>query len=385
MTKSFSEEEIIYIVNSYGYNLISWGIITRPNYVRKVVDIEDKEGYKYKLPISRLIKNNGSCRFLDKSNPYSLENINLWILKNNFSFELSLNNEYVNSSCNLELICKKCGEKFYSPWAYIYSGTSCPYCSGREVGDKNNLEALYPEIAKEWNYSYNNGSPSQYTSGNTERFYWICSKCGYGKNGEWKTSIYNRKRGTGCPSCKGKVVSENNRLSTLYPEISLEWHPSLNKDVTPDNVSYGSEKRFWWLCSKCSFEWEATPNNRTNMESGCPRCSMSKGEKRIESWLFLNKIVFEREYDKFEDCKNINVLSFDFYLPDYNLCVEYNGEQHYREMGVWGGSDKLKRTIKNDKIKVKYCEDNNIVLLVIPYWNYNKIEEILEKTLSELG
>ena len=54
--------------------------------------------------------------------------------------------------------------------------------------------------------------------------------------------------GQGCPICSGKIVSDKNRLSTLYPEISLEWHPYKNRSLLPQDVSYGSTKKVWWIC-----------------------------------------------------------------------------------------------------------------------------------------
>jgi len=59
------------------------------------------------------------------------------------------------------------------------------------------------------------------------------------------------------------------------------------------------------------------------------------------------------------------------------MCIEYQGEQHYRPVSIFGGEDSFKSQIKRDKIKKKYCKSNNIELLIIPYW---KIEDA-EKTL----
>ena len=88
-----------------------------------------------------------------------------------------------------------------------------------------------------------------------------------------------------------------------------------------------------------------------------------------------NNIKYIREY-KFNNCKYINELRFDFYLPDYNICIEYNGKQHYMSIEFFGGIDKLNKQIINDKIKVKYCNNNNIQLIVIKY-----NEDIEEKLL----
>ncbi len=87
-------------------------------------------------------------------------------------------------------------------------------------------------------------------------------------------------------------------------------------------------------------------------------------------------------YNKsFETCRNKNVLPFDFYLSEYNICIEYDGIQHFESIEYFGGDDKLKYTKKLDNIKNKWCEDNKIKLIRISYKNYNNIENILQKEI----
>lgn len=92
----------------------------------------------------------------------------------------------------------------------------------------------------------------------------------------------------------------------------------------------------------------------------------SKGEKQISEILEKLNIKFKREY-KFDNCKNINVLSFDFYLPDYNFCIEYDGKQHYEPNDFFGGINSFEKIKHNDKIKNEYCKNNNIHLIRIRY------------------
>lgn len=88
-----------------------------------------------------------------------------------------------------------------------------------------------------------------------------------------------------------------------------------------------------------------------------------------------------REYS-FDDCRHINLLFFDFYLPNYNCCIEYDGEQHYKKT-KFSHDDFGKRKIR-DEIKNKYCDKNKIKLIRIPYWEYNKInEQYLLKKIEE--
>ena len=79
-----------------------------------------------------------------------------------------------------------------------------------------------------------------------------------------------------------------------------------------------------------------------------------------------NNIKFIQQH-KFDDCKNIKPLPFDFYLPDYNTCIEFNGKQHYEPIKYFGGRVVYDKLIKRDKIKMEYCNKNNIPLLIIKY------------------
>ena len=123
------------------------------------------------------------------------------------------------------------------------------------------------------------------------------------------------------------------------------------------------------------------PNEHLNKQSGCQLCSSSKGEKIIRQFLIKNKIKYVEQY-KFSECKNIKELPFDFYLPKLNVCVEYDGEQHFKSIDKWGGEDRFNDIKKNDNIKNEFCLNNKIELIRISYKEYNKIEDILtEKVL----
>ena len=84
----------------------------------------------------------------------------------------------------------------------------------------------------------------------------------------------------------------------------------------------------------------------------------------------------------FRDCKNKRVLPFDFYIYDYNITIEYQGIQHYSPIEFFGGHDALEYVKLNDSIKLNYCKNNNINLILLNYWDFDRIEEILSKELN---
>lgn len=139
----------------------------------------------------------------------------------------------------------------------------------------------------------------------------------------------------------------------------------------------------------CGGTWNCSPSNllryykKTNT---CPKCSkISKGEDKIKQFLISNNINFKTQF-KFKDCKKIRELRFDFAILDKNnnldCLIEYDGEQHYRLTRYVNKESMLKENQENDKIKSTYCQDHNIKLIRIPYWDLNKIEQILSMELE---
>ncbi len=185
--------------------------------------------------------------------------------------------------------------------------------------------------------------------------------------------------GRSCPICAGKQVVYETSLEYLRPDLVKEFLYSEN-EKTPNKLTKGSHENVYWQCLICEHKWWAKVSTRMNGK-GCPKCKESKGEKEIARFLNENNIKFERQY-KFNDCKNKQKLPFDFYLPDYNVCIEFQGLQHFREMGYFGGKEKLERTKLTDEIKEKYCHLNNIHLLKISYLDIKNIDNILKNFLN---
>lgn len=106
-------------------------------------------------------------------------------------------------------------------------------------------------------------------------------------------------------------------------------------------------------------------------------CLVSRGENKCVKYFKLLNINYQQQ-KTFNDCVNPYSgykLRFDFYLPDYNLCIEYDGEQHFRVTNGWNDKENFDKTQYRDSIKNKFCEDNNINLIRIPYTDYDKIDE----------
>ena len=113
---------------------------------------------------------------------------------------------------------------------------------------------------------------------------------------------------------------------------------------------------------------------------GCPKCKSSKGEDIIETWL-INKNINYINQKSFKECSFERILKFDFYLPELNTCIEYDGEQHFRPIKYWGGIETFRKIVLKDEIKNRFCQENNISLLRISY--RDNIIETLEKNINK--
>lgn len=182
-------------------------------------------------------------------------------------------------------------------------------------------------------------------------------------------AVYNAfQQGKRCPYCNGGV-----RLEYEYVKEYIEsfGYKLLSTEYKNAHIK---------LSIKC-------PNNHeykvrfNDFQSGnrCPYCDVSKGEQRIINWLEENNIkyIYEKTFKKLLGVGGGN-LSYDFYLPKYNLLIEYQGEQHKYKVEGFGNFEIQQ---EHDKRKREYAETNNLKLLEIWYWDFDNIENILEKEL----
>jgi hypothetical protein len=150
-------------------------------------------------------------------------------------------------------------------------GRGCPYCSGRRPSTTHSLAAMRPDLVREWDRRKNAPlRPSLVTIGSDRMVWW---KCRCGKDHEWRASVGSRSRGTGCPFCAGKRLSETNALAKRHPRIAREWHPTRNRPLRPEAVVSGTERRVWWRCARKGHVWQASVASRTREGRGCPMCS----------------------------------------------------------------------------------------------------------------
>lgn len=194
------------------------------------------------------------------------------------------------------------------------------------------------------------------------------------KHGVFEQEPRGHISGQGCPTCSGNV-----KLTT---EEFIKRAKALNGDKYDYSlVDYeNAHTKVKIICDKHGV-FEVKPNNHMN-GNGCVSCQESKGEVKVEEYLKNNNFVYNKEH-RFDECRGRKqLLPFDFYLPEDNVCIEYDGEFHYAPIIKTKSRYKRFDVSKiNDTIKNEFCINNNIRLIRIPYWEFDNIEKILSEEI----
>lgn len=192
--------------------------------------------------------------------------------------------------------------------------------------------------------------------------------------------------GTGLTRSCGCLHSRRARENT-FVDITGQKFGKLTA-LYPTGESTNDGRAIWHCKCDCGNEIDTTGKMlRTGHKVSCG-CSNSKGEVKLEQILQQLNIQYEKQkaFEGFVNENNRKYL-FDFYLPDYNCCIEYDGKQHfsYSESG-WNTRENFEKTVKNDQIKNEYCRTHNILLVRIPYTFINDLdEEFLLNELEKVG
>jgi len=296
---------------------------------------------------------------------------------NNGEFEL-VSGIYENNTSIMEFSHTVCGRTFSMSSANFLMGKKCPLC----VKDtrRKNISKHHEQFMKEMQEKYGEEyvALGEYINCKTHMIIKHC--CGH----EWLVSPSNILRGYGCPVCGTKRRIE---LSKKSPEVFEREVLEIGHgeyDILGDYL--GNRIKIKLLHKVCDNTYDVTPSNFLKGR-GCPHChSSSNGEREIRHFLKDNHIPFVKNFS-FSDCQYKRVLTFDVginsdgYTP---ILIEFQGSQHYSPRDFFGGEKTFQTQLKKDKIKYDYCVTHHYNLIIIPYWNFKKIKQILESELLPL-
>ena len=273
--------------------------------------------------------------------------------------------DYVNNYTTVKIICSEHGIFEQRPDVHMRGGC-CKQCSyeHKRILFSNKIQDFVDKSKKIHDDKYDY-SLVDYVN-NRIKVKIICPKHGTFEQSP-KSHTDNK---SGCPMCNKTHKSNTKDFIKKAKEIHGDLYDySLVKYINAiTNIKI--------ICPKHG-TFEQTPNNHLS-KRGCNVCRSSKGEKTIMKLLDVKNIKYIMQ-KRFNECKNKRQLPFDFYLPDFEICIEFDGEQHFKSINRFGGEEQLLETKNHDKIKTNFCIEQNIKLIRIRY--DESIEYIINKSL----
>lgn len=287
------------------------------------------------------------------------------------SYDYSMVN-YINDRTKVEIICPKHGSFFIQPNQIKQQKQGCPKCGYEKSGLKQSLgiEKFIEKINKmhgdgSWDFS-----KAEYR-GAHKPITLKCNGCGC----ESTSKPANFYRVKGCKFCTKNNKRPNSLTNEKFISRSREIHGD-KYDYSLVDYHNGKSK----LTIICPKHGEFTQTATDHLSGcGCPSCKTSKGEEIVAQWLNQNNIKYIFQHDvKINGSHHY----YDFYLPEHNTIIEYNGKQHYFPIEFFGGQKSFRILQERDKIKANYCNENNINFLTISYKEKAMIDTILNNKLN---
>jgi len=305
-----------------------------------------------------------------------------WCDKNEYVL-ISNESDIANVQSDIYYICPKHGKQ-RTKVTNILQGKACYACGRTAAGNAKANSTLRDRqeahidgimsVADQKGYEII-GDLSEIKR-NTDYITYLCPI-----HGKQRMRVSNFKIGKGCPGCAKDKASKQFSLSIDEVENRITQLGGLLLNKSEYINQYRKNLRI--LCNRCGGVF-ITSLVLFVQHGGqvCPECSHieSNGERKIRNHLMNMNIPYVQE-KIFQDCRDIRPLPFDFYLPSQNMCIEFDGEQHFMDKGKFGNT--LSYIQAHDQIKTNYCHKHKIELIRFPYWEYNNIETIINHHLHK--
>lgn len=202
----------------------------------------------------------------------------------------------------------------------------CFLCSPKAlIPGVNDFATLHPEMAAQWHPTKNSVQPSEVSPESHTKVWWL-GDCGH----HWKAAIRNRAfKKTRCPYCVNqKLLAGFNDMATLRPDMAVEWHPTKNEGLTPQDIMPGANKSIWWLCSS-GHEWNTSVSSRSFGGYGCPHCNastyVSKPEQEIADFITGLGLKVRQSDRTLLTGSGFSAKEIDILVPEKMIAIEFNG------------------------------------------------------------
>lgn len=335
----------------------------------------DEEGYKYSLSLDNMkvtLRRNGVFAKFFNNNPYTEDNIKNFLQKEDKPFAISNFEGCKGARDKIKFKCKVCEKAFLISWNQVQKGVGCTECSKNKLREIAKSKRHSIEQVRKYLSSFQIMLLEEEYLGNDKKM-----KCFCHTHGEFYSDWINmRKANHPCAKC----ARLNKKVDTETPLVKLK--EAINKEQYKIVGEYvNSKTKIEVFCFKCESSFFIRPDHLRN-GIGCPCSSpISKGEQRIKEVLLKHNISFTTQKTFYDCIGKRKGLRFDFFLDELNILIEFQGEQHYKPVEVFGGEKGFKEQQQSDKIKKEWAKKNNIKLLEIRYDEYDKIQEIIESLI----
>lgn len=277
--------------------------------------------------------------------------------------------DYTKMKSKVTIICERHKVEFtQTPEKHLMSKTGgCPGCNSIGKGRLTNLRFVESaNIIHKNKYDY---SPVNYIKSNS-KVKILCKD-----HGIFEISPNSHLNGRGCSKCSKNYKYKINELLEICNSVCGDGY-------TYDFTGYKNIKSKILVSCPIHSKFETSLDLilRGYICSSCGK--KSSGENRVSNYLTSRKLEYIRQ-KSFDGCIYKNKMQFDFFLPIHNICIEYDGIQHFEPIEYFGGESTLIEQIKKDRIKNEFCENNNIKLIRIPYFKFDDIEKILDYEICQ--
>lgn len=269
-----------------------------------------------------------------------------------------------NNEEKICIICPEHGEFWQTPADHL-KGNGCSKCGRIKTLNSIRLTTeKFVEKAKNIHGDKYDYSKVVY-KGNKEKVCIICPK-----HGEFWQFPSNHLSGKGCFACRNELNSANNTSST---EEFIEKAKIVHGDKYDySKVDYKSAKeKVCIICPEHGEFWQRPTNHLSGF--GCPMCFKGKSSKELKLKNDLEKDFINEEIIYQARPNWLKGQTFDFYFPKHNLAIEYQGEQHFFPIKLFGGEEQFKKNLSYDKRKNFLSTQNKCKIL---YFSYKKYDEI---------
>lgn len=274
---------------------------------------------------------------------------------------------YTKAKEKLIVICPKHGEFLVSPDNHLSKRSGCPKCKGEKISSRQLSKGAKTFVEKAVKIHGNKYDYSKVTYINSHTK--VCIICP--EHGEFWQTPNNHLDGKNCPLCANRQISINQTKTNqqFIEEATLKHKGKYSYSKT----NYVDAHTKVIITCPIHGDFEQTPDIHLR-GCGCPKCNESHGERDVRDYLEEHNLNYIPQYRVSTESKSFRI---DFFLPDYNMFIEYNGEQHYVPKDYFGGQITFQKQVERDNLLRKYCKDNDINLVEISY--KEKTKKVLDK------